>query len=677
MKQTIQKLLKNETFIAILLIFLTTVLTYGLEIPKLGFYYDDWYLLWSGQSRGAASLVSLFSTDRPFMGVVYSVIYRFLGDTIINWHLYALLWRFIGGLAFFWILRLIWPNQKYLTTLMTVLFMVYPGFLSQPNAGTKQNHLYGFGTALLSIAFMLQAIKTGNMAWKIVCSLLSVVLAVNYLFVYEYMIGLEGMRLILLGLILYQMGNTKFIPLAKETSKRWWPYVLVAAGFLYWRLFIFVGTRNATDVSKLTGNYLNDMRHMVIRLVLETGKDFLGTSMFAWFVHPYQLLSEALYSNLGVALLTAGVVIALVLLYLFLIKRWWGVDYDQEEKPNPIKEFIWLGAIIIVCAIVPVIVSGRNVDLADAYKSYGLHPIGGVVLFVTGIVLLLPPKSRQWALIALIGISVTTQVLNADYWEKLWVYERGTWWQLSWRAPDIKDDSMVMAYFPPGYRLQQDYETWGPVNLIYRPGAATTPAIQAEVLNGDTAYDILKRDVRFNHDRDIGIRRDFNNLLLISFPSPSSCMHVIDGSLPVYSESETLLIQQVGGYSHVDRIVPSGTAPIPPAQIFGSEPAHDWCYYYQKASLARQMGDWREVGRLYDQVLDLNLEAGDASELIPFFEGLVNLGRYDDAKALYQKEIKGREKLRFPLCTFLAKDPGYPPEFHYDYQMIFTILCNS
>lgn len=154
-------------------------------------------------------------------------------------------------------------------------------------------------------------------------------------------------------------------------------------------------------------------------------------------------------------------------------------------------------------------------------------------------------------------------------------------------------------------------------------------------------------------------------------------MHVIDGSLPVYSESETLLIQQVGGYSRVDRIVPSVTAPVPPAQIFGPEPAHDWCYYYQKASLARQLGDWQEVGRLYDQVLDLNLEAGDASEQIPFFEGLVNLGRYDDAKALYKKEIKGREKLRFPLCTFLAKDPGYPPEFHYDYQMIFTIVCNS
>ncbi len=296
---------------------------------------------------------------------------------------------------------------------------------------------------------------------------------------------------------------------------------------------------------------------------------------------------------------------------------------------------------------------------------------------MTGIVLLLQPKFRQLILIALIGISVSTQVLNADYWGKLWSYERETWWQLSWRAPDIKDDTMVMAYFPGGYRLQQDYETWGPVNLIYRPAAAKTPAIQAEVLNEDTAYDILKKAVRYNHDRDIAIQRDFNNLLLISIPSSSSCIHIIDGSLPVYSESESLLVQQVGAYSHVDRIVSSGVAPIPPAQIFGAEPPHDWCYYYQKAELARQSGDWQAVGKLYDQTLALHLEPGDESEIIPFFEGLVNSGRYDDARALYNHQIKGREKLRFPLCTFLSKDLGYPPEFGYNYQMIYTILCNS
>src|SRR5215210_4143618 len=165
MKQSIQSLFKNETFIAALLILVTTAITYGVSIPKLGYYHDDWFVLWSGQMRGAGSIIPLFSSDRPFMGVVYSFVYRLLGDTITNWHVYALLWRFIGGLAFFWTLRLIWPEQKYLTTVMAVLFVVYPGFLSQPNANTKQNHLYGFATALLSIAFMFQAMKAKLRGW--------------------------------------------------------------------------------------------------------------------------------------------------------------------------------------------------------------------------------------------------------------------------------------------------------------------------------------------------------------------------------------------------------------------------------------------------------------------------------------------------------------------------------
>src|ERR1044071_3946050 len=204
MKPSIQKFLQSETFLAGLLIFLTTLITYGVSIPKLGFYYDDWYLLWSGHSRGAASIIPLFSTDRPFMGVLYSFVYRLLGDTIMNWHLYALLWRFVGALAFFWILRLLWPREKYLTTLMTVLFLVYPGFLSQPNANTKQNQLYGFGTALLSIALMLEAMKIDKRGWKILCSILSIALTANYLFIYEYMIGFEGTRLLLLGYVLFQ-----------------------------------------------------------------------------------------------------------------------------------------------------------------------------------------------------------------------------------------------------------------------------------------------------------------------------------------------------------------------------------------------------------------------------------------------------------------------------------------
>ena len=664
-----QKLLKNETLLAIFLIFLTTLITYGLSIPKLGYYHDDWFLLWSGAARGAESIIPLFKSDRPFMGVVYSLVYRLLGDASLNWHLYALLWRFIGGLAFFWIARLLWPNNKSLTTMMTVLFIIYPGFLSQPNANTKQNHLFGFGTALLSIAFMLQALKTNRRVLQTVYGLLSTVLAVNYLFIYEYMIGLEGMRLALLGYALYQASFTGWRALAMQTLKRWWPYPIAMAGFLYWRIFLFDGARNATDAGKLAGSYLGNLRSMSLRLVFESAKDFLDTTIFAWFVKAYHSFSGAEYSNLALALLIAGIITGLVLGYSFLTKD------NGENSPRPIRDLLLLGAFSTICAIVPVVASGRDVDLGDAYKSYGLHPIGGVVLFVAGLLLMLRPKFRKLALVTLIMLSVSTQILNADTWGRLWDQERETWWQLSWRAPNIKDDTLLMAYFPDGYQLQQDYEAWGPVNLIYRPGPAASPAISSEVLNPETAYNILKKSTLTNPMRDVPMHRDFSKLLLISIPSASSCAHVIDGALPVYSEDDALLVQQVGSFSHIDQIIPTGTAPTPQSQIFGAEPAHGWCYYYQKAALARQNGDWAAIGKLYDETVQLRLKATDKSEVLPFFEALVNLGRIDEAKALYNKEIKGRTKLRLPLCTALAKDPGYPVAFGYHYQMIFTILC--
>jgi len=289
---------------------------------------------------------------------------------------------------------------------------------------------------------------------------------------------------------------------------------------------------------------------------------------------------------------------------------------------------------------------------------------------------MLQPGFRRRFLMALVIISVATQALNADTWEYFWNYQRQMWWQFTWRAPAVKDDTLVMVY-SPGYNPQQDYEVWGPLNLIYNPNPAEVPAIQAEVLNSDTSYSILKGEVLNNYVRDIKLHRDFNNLLLLTMSSSSSCIHIIDGRLPVYSAREPLVIQQVGKYSHVDRIIPTGTSPVPPSSIFGSEPEHGWCYYYQKASLARQNGDWEEIASLYKQVRKLNLETRDKSEMIPFFEALVNLGRIEDAKALFDKEIKGQSEMRLSLCASLATGPGYPPEFHYDYQTIYAMLCKS
>ncbi|MEI6290295.1 MAG: hypothetical protein WCP19_07655 [Chloroflexota bacterium] len=672
----VYRTLKNEPFQAILLIFLITLVTYGINIARLGYYHDDWYVLWSGQARGAQSMVSLFSTDRPFMGVLYSLVYRLLGDLIINWHLYALAWRFIGALAFFWILRLVWPEHKSITTLMVVLFLVYPGFLSIPNANTKQNHLFGFASALLSIAFMLKALKLERGFWKVLLIISSFLLTVNYLFVYEYMLGLEGMRLCLLTYTLYRNGNHDFLSAFWDIIKRWSIHAFALILFVYWRLFIFSGSRNSTDAVKLAGNYLADTRNMLLRIFFETGKDMLDTGIYAWFVKPYELFSKAEYSILTAAFGVSLIVIALLFVYSRLVKINPNEIFSSKHEKF-IRDLLVIGAITMFCAILPVVLTGRNVDLTDSYKSYGLHPEAGVVMLVVGLTLMLQPRFRKVILFVLIGLSVMTQQLNAGEWQKLWDYQRQTWWQLTWRAPDIQNDTMVMTYFPDGFRLQQDYEIWGPVNLIYRPGAAKAPSIQSEVLTTDTAYDVLKKTVRDNVDRDIRLHRDFGNLLLMSLPSDNSCMHIIDGKLPVYSENDELIVRQVGSYSKIDRIIPTGASQQPSPRIFGAEPAHSWCYYYQKASLARQTGNWDEIGKIFDETMKLKLDAADQSEWVPFIEGLVNSGRISDAKKVYLSEIKGNGNMRFPLCQTLAIDPNYPPTFKYNYQAVYDVLCNS
>src|SRR6266542_686655 len=101
--------------------------------------------------------------------------------------------------------------------------------------------------------------------------------------------------------------------------------------------------------------------------------------------------------------------------------------------------------------------------------SYGVSPGPGVILFFVGIALMFQPGFRRPFLIALMLISISTQSLNSDNWEQYWEYQRQMWWQLTWRAPDIQDDTLVMTYSASGYNPEQDYEIWGPINLIYNP----------------------------------------------------------------------------------------------------------------------------------------------------------------------------------------------------------------
>jgi len=99
---------------------------------------------------------------------------------------------------------------------------------------------------------------------------------------------------------------------------------------------------------------------------------------------------------------------------------------------------------------------------------------------------------------------------------------------------------------------------------------------------------------------------------------------------------------------------------------------HDWCYYYQKMNLARQMEDWQAVAQLADEAQSLDFRPEDYSEWVPALEAYATLG---EAKRARQAAaiIKSDRNMRFYLCRELEKGPLFPPP--YDYEQVLELLC--
>ena len=81
-------------------------------------------------------------------------------------------------------------------------------------------------------------------------------------------------------------------------------------------------------------------------------------------------------------------------------------------------------------------------------------------------------------------------------------------------------------------------------------------------------------------------------------------MKVIDPVADQHLPDKPRFFRDALSFSRPELILTDANPPAaPPASLFDPEPEHDWCYYFEKAELARQRGDWQEVTRLGDQAL--------------------------------------------------------------------------
>jgi hypothetical protein len=634
-------------------------------------------MIWAAKTGGIGRLFQMFKIDRPLLGLISGISYWLVGDSILQWQVYAVFIRILSGLGFLRLIRLLWPNRKIATLSMAAVFIVYPGFSQQSTAVTYSNLLIGYTLSIYSVLFTLLAFKQNNTILRWFYIFLSMGTGIAYLLIAEYLIGMEAVRVMLLAYINYQSGIRKFWQIAKTTFTQWIPSSIPLAVFLVWRLFIFKSARHATDLGRLVKLYLTDPVGMGFRVIVEIFRDFFETVYLAWFVPLYRLTSQATAGTLLVGLGAAFFGIILIAIFWFVFKEKSNTVSDQRDAEDRYwcHELLLIGSLWIVFTIFPVVLSERQVLFQGMLDRYTLHVTAGIAVLLIGNIFFLFNNQRlRFGFVALlVGIGILTNYHNGVDFAKFWKYEQQAWWQLSWRAPSLKSGTALALMLPSQYSIAEGYEVWAPANLIYSEESDEL-RVGSDVLNATTLPLINQPRTIERNMRTIIVKSDFTNSLIMSL-NYSGCLHVYDRSWLGFPVNEDPMIQMTARNSIVDLIEVFATERKPSVEIFGPEPEHQWCYFYQKAGLAAQQGNWNEVSRLGDEAakLGLNPDQGYEMEWMPFYEGYLRVHEVGKAEYL-SKLISSSSDF---IITFCGQKENLAVESHHDEvrASIFQSLC--
>lgn len=640
-------------------------------LGRIGFSNDDWYLMYAARVAGPGIFAAIFSIDRPLRAFVLGPAYMLFGQNALLYNLSAWGLRVTSALLLLWMLRKLWPGRAKATLAMSLLYLLYPGFLSQPNGIDYQSQMVSLVAAMLSLGLTAQAFFEKRAGLRLVWMGLSVLLGWLYLGLVEYEAGFEFLRLgLLFTLIAREIPGLR--PRLAQTLKAWLPYLVIPLAFGIWRVFIFQGERKATSLGAQLGEALAFPGQTIVGWLSRIFLDTLNILVSAWGVPLYQLSAKVTALDVLIGVVIGAILVALVLLIL----RQAGDDAAPTAESDWRIEAIWLGLATVVIALVPVVLANRQVGFPD-YSRYTLvSSVGAGMAIVAGLHYLASRKLQTVVFSLLLLISFVTQYTNAALAAAETASMRDFWWQVSWRIPQLETNTTLVAHYPI-VSIQEDYFVWGPANLIYYPEKVNNldyvqPGIYAAVPNDDTVTKVLIR-MRQEYDKRRTIRTyaNYRNILILTQPTTKSCVQVINGTQPEISPEESANFQLMAPYSEIEHILADEKFHTPPQDVFGAEPAHGWCYFYQKAALARQRGDWSMAAQLGDEAISQGVYPSDQVEWMPFIQAYAVVGNKDRVEQLSAQFSSG-SFLQLQACQILSKTGGLSADVQ---QQVQTLYC--
>jgi hypothetical protein len=672
-----------RSWTAPLALLLACLASYALLIQRLGFYWDDWPINWIAARLGPAGLARYFSTNRPYWGMLYQLTTSMLGSVPWHWQVFAIFWRWMTGVALWGLVRLAWPRQSQAAAWAALLFVVYPGFEQQFISLVYSHFFIVLTVFLVSLGCTLLALRRPRWFWPL--TVLALLLSFINLITMEYFFLLELVRPALIWIVLSETVPDRHQRL-KQAFKVWLPYLLLFIALVVWRAFFFrFQTQNYRP--KILEQLKAQPLQAVLALLGRIAGDLWLTTFAAWG-KVFQLPDPALLGGRTTQVYALIVVAAAALLGLY-VSAVKNRPSDEGTAPSrngsqpglqrgaqpgsqrgAQRAWAWpcllTGLLALLLAGWPFWLTQIPVGLSFPNDRFTLSFMLGSTLFITGLLGLLPLPhwSKVVMLGVLLGLAIGMQFQVANAYRRDWATQKALFWQLAWRMPQLKPGTTLLFNDLP-VRYFSDNSLTAPLNWIFdsRPdqsGQFPDPTgmqmgymLYFPSLRLGTGLPSLQPGQAITQDY---LASEFNGstsqMIALNY-IPPACVRVLDPDLDPFNTMLPTRMRESAAVSTTQPVqdAPPGQAALPEAQIFGAEPAHSsWCYYFEKADLARQLGDWAKVASLGDQAFGQTDYPNDPSERLVFIEGYAHTGNWQRAHEISQEARQVTAAMQPMLC---------------------------
>jgi len=630
-----------------------TLLAYAPLISTLGFYWDDWPLIWFGHLLGTEGYLEVLAGDRPFLAGVYLLSTGILGESPLQWQIFGIITRWGVSLACWWALSRLWKNFPTQVFWIAALFAVYPGFKQQPISVIYSNGYLLLIAFFLSFGFTVLALQDKRRFWFY--SALAVIFDLVCSFSTEYYFGLNLVRLLIIY-YLVKPESRSFWDRVRNTVINWLPYFASLAAFLIWRVIVFgFPTYEPETLTNITANSTSAVGNLFFRVF----SDPFSAGLISWFktfrspaLEDFQILSQVLFW----IIVLAGIIYSLFALLVFpQAKGLRSINLDPAGENSFQKQAPWFAISALVLPGIPYWITNLPIELKFPWDRFTLAFMFGSAILIVWLVdwIIRKPIQKQVILALFLAFAMASHVENANTYRREWQTQKDFFWQLTWRAPQLQEGTTILTFGLP-MNYYSDNSLTAPLNWIYQPDNNSTrmPYFLAftDVRIGASIPELKKNLPIYQKYRNAYFEGNTSDMVVVYY-SPPSCLRVLD---PAQKKTSPYLPNELSKalfLSDITRIIPDASPAVPPGQIFGKQPDPEWCYYFQKADLARQAGDWDTIVVMGDQARAANFEPADPTEYLVFIEGYAHSGNWDRVNKLAEQAMKLNRNVNPQLCN--------------------------